>query len=180
MHIKLTNNIPEAYSIGQLRRDNPQVSFPKDIPETTLAEYSVYPVTPSDQPTHDPATHRIEEGTPVQIDGVWTQAWNVIALTDEEVAQQQVELQQNIVAQTQQRLDSFANTRNYDGILSLCTYATSTVTKFQAEGQYGVEARDATWAKLYEIMAEVQVGTRPMPTGFADIEADLPTLTWPV
>lgn len=180
MHIKLTNNIPEAYSIGQLRRDNPQVSFPQNIPEPTLAEYSVYPLTPADQPVYDSTTHRIEEGTPVQIDGVWTQAWNVIALTDEEVAQQQVELQQNIVAQTQQRLDSFANTRNYDGILSLCTYATSTVTKFQAEGQYGVEARDATWAKLYEIMAEVQVGTRPMPTGFADIEADLPTLTWPV
>lgn len=80
---------------------------------------------------------------------------------------------------TQSRLDAFAQTRNYDGILSACTYATSTVPKFQAEGQYCVEARDATWAKLYQIMAEVQAGTRPMPSGYADIEGDLPVLQWP-
>ena len=29
------------------------------------------------------------------------------------------------------------------------------------------------------IMGEVQAGTRPMPAGFADIEADLPVLAWP-
>lgn len=89
------------------------------------------------------------------------------------------ELQTEIVTATQQRLDDFARTRNYDGILSLCTYATSTVQKFKAEGQYGVTARDATWAKLYEMLAEVEAGTRPMPTGFEDIEPELPVLAWP-
>jgi hypothetical protein len=88
-------------------------------------------------------------------------------------------LQAEIVEATQKRLDDFARTRNYDGILSLCTYATSSVPKFQAEGQYGVNARDNTWATLYTILAEVEAGTRPMPTGYADIEADLPELTWP-
>ena len=84
-----------------------------------------------------------------------------------------------IIAATQRRLDDFARTRNYDGILSACTYATSTVQKFQAEGQYCVEARDATWAALYAVLGAVQAGTRPMPTGYADIEADLPALEWP-
>lgn len=88
-------------------------------------------------------------------------------------------IQTEIVTATQQRLDDFARTRNYDGILSLCTYATSTVPKFQAEGQYGVTARDATWAKLYAMLSEVEAGTRPVPTGFADIEPELPALTWP-
>jgi len=89
------------------------------------------------------------------------------------------ELQAEIVQATQQRLDDFARTRNYDGILSLCTYATSTVPKFQAEGQYGVTARDATWAALYQILAEVEAGARPVPSGYADIEPDLPALAWP-
>ncbi len=89
------------------------------------------------------------------------------------------ELQAEVVQATQQRLDDFARTRNYDGILSLCTYATSTVPKFKAEGQYGVTARDATWAKLYEILAEVDAGNRPMPNGFSDIEPELPALVWP-
>lgn len=89
------------------------------------------------------------------------------------------EILKSIVNSAQNRLDEFAKTRGYDGILSLATYATSTVPKFQAEGQYGVEARDATWAKLYEIMAEVEAGTRPMPAGFEDIEPELPLLEWP-
>ena len=89
------------------------------------------------------------------------------------------QIQSEIVTATQKRLDDFAKTRNYDGILSLATYATSTVPKFQAEGQYGVEARDATWSKLYEILAEVEAGTRPMPSSYADIEFELPPLVWP-
>ena len=67
---------------------------------------------------------------------------------------------EQIVAQytaaVQEHLDAFARTRNYDGILSAATYASSTVPKFQAEGQYAVEARDATWAKCYEILAAVE------------------------
>lgn len=89
---------------------------------------------------------------------------------------------EQIIAQytagVQQHLDDFARTRNYDGILSAATYATSAVPKFKAEGQYAVEARDATWAKSYEVMAEVEAGTRPMPT-LEQLIAELPVLTWP-
>ena len=83
-------------------------------------------------------------------------------------------------AAVQKRLDEFARTRGYDNILSAASYATSTNPKFAAEGQYAVAARDATWAKCYEILAEVQAGTRPMPSSFADIEPLLPVLEWPV
>jgi len=79
----------------------------------------------------------------------------------------------------QQRLDVFARQRNYDGILSACTYATSTVAKFKAEGQACVNLRDATWAAAYDILAKVSSGQRPMPTSIADIEADLPAAVWP-
>lgn len=89
-------------------------------------------------------------------------------------------LQQRVVDGAQKRLDDFARTRNYDGILSACTYATSNVPKFASEGQYAVEVRDSTWKKLYEILDEVQSGKRPIPTGFADIEPELPTLEWPL
>ena len=89
---------------------------------------------------------------------------------------------EQIVAQytfaVQQHIDDFARTRNYDGILSAATYATSTVPKFKAEGQYAVEARDATWAKCYEILAAVEGGSRPMPT-MEELIAELPVLTWP-
>ena len=94
-------------------------------------------------------------------------------------AQEVARISANIVADTQARLDAFAKTRNYDGILSAASYAVSSNVQFAAEGRYCADARDATWAALYTIMAEVQGGTRPMPTGYADIEADLPALGWP-
>lgn len=43
MHLKLTNGTPAKYTLGQLRRDNPQTSFPKLIPDDLLASYDVYP-----------------------------------------------------------------------------------------------------------------------------------------
>ena len=89
---------------------------------------------------------------------------------------------EQIIAQytgaVQQHLDTFARTRNYDGILSAATYATSQVPKFKAEGQYAVEARDATWAKCYEVLAEVEAGSRPMPT-LDELLTELPVLAWP-
>ena len=36
-------------------------------------------------------------------------------------------LQAMVVQATQERLDDFARTRNYDGILSACTYATQQI-----------------------------------------------------
>jgi hypothetical protein len=89
------------------------------------------------------------------------------------------EIKKNIVDSTQDRLDKFAQTRKYDGILSACTYATSTVEKFRIEGQYCVEVRDATWIKLYEVLNDVESGVRPMPTDYSDIVSELPELRWP-
>lgn len=82
-------------------------------------------------------------------------------------------------AAVQQRLDDFAKTRGYDGILSAATYATSTVPTFAAEGQYAVQIRDATWAKCYEILAAVEAGTKPVPT-LDELMSELPVMTWPI
>jgi len=78
----------------------------------------------------------------------------------------------------QKHLDDFARTRDYDNILSAATYATSTNPKFAVEGQYAAEARDATWGKLYEVLAAVEAGSRPMPT-LDELLAELPVLAWP-
>lgn len=85
----------------------------------------------------------------------------------------------SIISAVQSRLDTWAQSHGYDSILSLCTYASSTVERFKAEGQNGVDKRDATWAALIGVMADVDAGTRQVPTGYADIEVDLPVLDWP-
>lgn len=82
-------------------------------------------------------------------------------------------------AQIQNRLDVFAQTRNYDGILSACTYVTSAIPKFSSEAAACVALRDQTWTAAYAILAEVTSGQRPVPSSIADFEAELPALSWP-
>ncbi len=166
------------YPVTDARRDNPNVSFPANPDDEALQSVNAFPVQPVSAPSIT-ASQALVEGTPVLLAGQWTQVWSVRAKTAAELAAELQALQANIVDATQLRLDTFAQTRNYMGILSASTYATSAVLKFKTEGQYCVNQRDATWAKLYQILAQVQAGTRPMPTGYADIEAELPVLVWP-
>ena len=87
------------------------------------------------------------------------------------------EIQQRLINAVQFHLDKTAQTRNYDGILSLCSYATSTNTQFKTEGQAGVQWRDDCWAHCYQVMADVQAQTRTIPTP-AELVAELPAMTW--
>lgn len=75
------------YSVGRLRRDNPNISFPRRIHERTLVEFGVFPVTVPDDPTYDPDTQRIlTSAQPSLIDGVWVLVKTVVPLTTEELA----------------------------------------------------------------------------------------------
>ena len=42
------------YTLGDLRRDNPQTSFPKRIGDAILASYGIYHVIPDAEPDYDP------------------------------------------------------------------------------------------------------------------------------
>lgn len=163
---------------AEIRAAFKQISFPTVISDESIASVGLLPVAVTTPPSINPLTERAVEVGPVLIEGRWTQAWAVEGLTTEEQAQSRAELIQAFSAAAQVRLDTWAKTRNYDGILSLCTYATSTVPQFAAEGQRGVDLRDATWAALYAILAQVEAGTRPLPASFESIEGELPVLTW--
>ena len=95
---------------------------------------------------------------------------------EEQKAAKQAEMTDAI----QKALDDFAKTRNYDGILSACSYATSSNTKFAAEAAYCVQLRDETWAMGYDILAAILAGEREIPTA-EQLIAELPvgSAQWP-
>lgn len=163
----------------EIRDAFPNTSFPSVMTDEVLASVGVVPVIQMTPPAFDRRYQKVVENAPAMVNGAWEQQWSVVPLSATEQQDVAAQIQKEIVDATQQRLDVFVKTRNYDGILSACTYASSTVLKFRTEGQYCVDARDNTWATLYSILAEVQAGTRPMPSGYAEIELLLPTLTWP-
>ena len=89
------------------------------------------------------------------------------------------ELTQQFIARIQLRLDMFAQTRGYDGILSACSYAISNNPVFHVEGQYCMDKRDETWTTAHTILNDVIAVNRPILT-WEEIEAELPALEWPI
>ena len=59
--VKITNGEVEQfpYTLGDLRRDNSQTSFPKKIGDAILASYGIYHVMPETQPEHDPLVQTV-------------------------------------------------------------------------------------------------------------------------
>jgi len=86
MYIKLPDTYP--YSPAQLKFDNPDVSFPAEMPDERLAEWGVFPVVGSAPPADSP-TIDVRESVPTLIDGIWTQSWEIINLTSEQIAQKE-------------------------------------------------------------------------------------------
>lgn len=87
-------------------------------------------------------------------------------------------IKQQLVNAIQVYLDNEAQAHYYDGILSLCSYATSTNLKFGPEGLAGVAWRDACWALGYAVLAECEAGTRTIPT-VDELLAEMPVMEWP-
>lgn len=87
------------------------------------------------------------------------------------------ELLATYVGAVQIRLDTFAKTRGYDGIMSAATYTGSTIAKFASEAATAILARDTTWQKCYEILNDVNSGSRPAPS-IQELLSELPELTW--
>lgn len=89
----------------------------------------------------------------------------------------QEELKALFITSVQNLLDTKAEERGYDNIVSACSYAGYN-NPFRAEGEaYGIW-RANCWQVGYQILAEVEAGTRPMPT-IEEVLAEMPLLVLP-
>lgn len=87
MYVKVTNGTVDQfpYTIGQLRRDNPNISFPKTIPEDRLNEMGVYSVSYEAKPSFTQRTQILQKSTtPTLVNGQWTITYTA---TDKTTAQ---------------------------------------------------------------------------------------------
>jgi hypothetical protein len=130
MHILAPNGTAETYpySIGQLRKDNPQVSFPKNPTDELLASYDVFPVTATERPTYDPITQNLTEGTPAIVGGVWTQVWTVTEATPEEVSQRKAD---QLASIKQER--AYAYTQEADPLFFKAQRGEATMAEWEAK-----------------------------------------------
>lgn len=89
MYVKVINGDIDVYpySEGQLRRDNPKVSFPRRMSDAMLQDWGVYSVTVADKPTYTDRTQKVsQDATPSLVNNVWVLGWSVSDKTSEDIA----------------------------------------------------------------------------------------------
>jgi hypothetical protein len=85
MYAKIINGIVEKYpyTIGNLRKDYPNVSFPKNVTDLVLNTYNVFKVQPTQKPEQD--YRKNYNVTVVNQNGTWVELWEEINATQEEI-----------------------------------------------------------------------------------------------
>lgn len=143
------------------------VSIPRGASDADLSAHGAIRVQPTPMPVADAVT----ELDPVLVDGRWVQAWDARSYTAQEIADK-------IQRRVQQRLDDWARERRYDDIHSAALRISSPVARFAAEGAHAMRLMDETWAAVMQIESDVANGVRAMPSGYDEIESELPALDW--
>lgn len=77
--IKVENGVAQPYSIQQLRRENPLVSFPAVVPAEILNSHGVYEYIPADTSAINTLTHSIDRIWR-EVDGQWIEELVATAL----------------------------------------------------------------------------------------------------
>ena len=152
MYVKITSGSVDTYpyNVGQLRRDNPKTSFPKQIPDDMLESYDIMPVTILDMPSINNRTQKAEQASsPSLVDGAWTIGWTTSSKTSEE---------------TQAWDDSIAlsNRGKRDGLIAETDfYALSDVTMSSEMTTYRQALRDITAHENWPNLEDADWPTAP-------------------
>jgi len=90
MFVKVTSGQVDQYpyTVGDLRCDYPNTSFPKRLSDDTLAAYGMFPVEHDETPPYDPKTQRVAHSDePVLKDNKWLITKTVVDLTEQQLAE---------------------------------------------------------------------------------------------
>jgi hypothetical protein len=109
MYAKLNNGQVERYpyTIGQLRKDHHNVSFPKAMTDDVLAQFSMARVTPTERPAEDHTKNFTV--TVVQSGGKWVEKWTSTSATQAEIT----ERTSNKAAQVRAERDALLASTDY-------------------------------------------------------------------
>ena len=93
------------YDIYDLRRDNPNTSFPEVMTPEVYAEWEMFPVSVDPEPSYDPIYKEISSVSPSLVDGVWTQGWEISDRDAEDIAESVEDKKREIRAQRTRLLE---------------------------------------------------------------------------
>lgn len=89
MYVKIVDNAIDTYpyTLEQLRKDNPNVSFPKVMSDNLLESYGIYIVTQLNTPSINKRTQKYTaDAAPTLVDGAWTIGWTTSNKSSDEIS----------------------------------------------------------------------------------------------
>ena len=99
-YLKITDGQPKAYSLRQLKSDNPNVSFPKVPSDELLASYGVYPYTRPEPSEYDGLAWSLIDDDFVEVNGAWMLPYKLEALPLEQAERNIRDHRNNLLADT--------------------------------------------------------------------------------
>lgn len=171
MHLRLTNGQPETYTIGQLRRDNPHVSFPKTVSDEVLANYGVFPYTRQEQPTYDRRTQKLVEGGFSEVDDQWVKTWTVADKSPEEIQKYDLLMSAVVKEEAQRRiLEVLPEWRQRNLTARAAELAAKGQSNWTPEEQAEWDAGQILWDKIKVIRAasDALESMDPIPSDYKD------------
>lgn len=107
IYAKIENNavVDYPYTIDDLRRDNPNVSFPETLTNNVLASYGVVAVKTTNPPAPS-YMQNVQEEVPVfdSETATWTQSWSLVSASQTEIEERLVNLRASINQERDRRV----------------------------------------------------------------------------
>lgn len=170
--------ISYPYSVDQLKKDNPDVSFPAKVTDEVLSNWNVFPVGDSPQPPHNVYTQKVVWATPALVDGVWTHQWDIVSLSQEEIDYSLSCLVGDYDSILNNHYDTVAQSKQYDNRIS-CAMRSGYEGPYQAEGIAFGQWMDSCNQSAYQIYAAILSGEIQPFDSEEDFIATFPEMVWP-
>lgn len=100
MYSSITDGKHSAYTLDQLRLDNPDTSFPENIPVEMLADFGVVPITELPRPAYDADTHYLKQSDIYEVDGHWQVHYSAEPLSLAAVAETMRQRRNGLLSET--------------------------------------------------------------------------------
>ena len=166
-YVKVTNGEANQYpyTIGKLRRDNPNVSFPKVISEELLASFGVYTVEEGVKP--DCGVHQLiqRDSLPTLDNSSWVIGYTVRDMFSDATIEGVLKSKADQEAEHQVQLDEIAareNRTQRDKLISETDWwAVADRTMTSAQTSYRQAVRDITAHSNWPYLQEADWPTKP-------------------
>jgi len=127
MFVKITNGVVDQfpYTVGQLRKDNPNTSFPKEVPDHILKSFGVFPVEHEIAPSFDHKTQRVETAAfPTLVSGHWVLSKTVVDKTPEQYEADKASAASSVRSERNKKIASSDWTQLADAPVDKAVWAT--------------------------------------------------------